>query len=82
MELWPTARHALILGDGDGRFTARLLAAYPEMRADAVDGSAVMLDLLRRRSPQDRVTIHQADVRRFTPTFAPDLVVTHFCWTA
>ena len=40
---------ALILGDGDGRFTAKLLAASPSLEADAVDSSAAMLRLLRAR---------------------------------
>ena len=40
---------ALILGDGDGRFTARLLAANPEISVDAVDSSATMLHLLTKR---------------------------------
>jgi SAM-dependent methyltransferase len=43
-------RRALILGDGDGRFTARLLRAYPGIRADAVDASSAMLRALARRA--------------------------------
>jgi SAM-dependent methyltransferase len=42
-------RHALVLGDGDGRFLARLYAANPTLRAIAVDTSSTMLELLRRR---------------------------------
>ncbi len=38
---------ALILGDGDGRFLARLLAACPELSAQAVDASPAMLRLLQ-----------------------------------
>jgi ubiquinone/menaquinone biosynthesis C-methylase UbiE len=73
-------RRALILGDGDGRFTARLLAACPEMRADAVDASVAMLRLLEARCAPDRarLTTHHADAREFLPRHAPDLVVTHF----
>ena len=29
------ARHVLVLGDGDGRFTAHLLAANPTLQVDA-----------------------------------------------
>jgi ubiquinone/menaquinone biosynthesis C-methylase UbiE len=73
-------RNALILGDGDGRFSARLLATTPQLRATAVDLSASMLRLLRQRcaSHSSRLTAYQADARNFNPGFAPDLVVTHF----
>jgi SAM-dependent methyltransferase len=82
-------RPALILGDGDGRFTARLLAANPDIRIDAVDLSPAMLRLLQKNS-QDRVphprearvgsrlNTHCADARTFTPPHPPDLIVTHF----
>jgi SAM-dependent methyltransferase len=71
---------ALILGDGDGRFTARLLAANPALQADAVDLSPVMLRLLRRKCAETspRLRTHHADARTFTPPATPDLVVTHF----
>jgi ubiquinone/menaquinone biosynthesis C-methylase UbiE len=76
------ARRALILGDGDGRFLARLLAINPLLEADVVDISPAMLRLLEARLTQDqreRVTLHQADVRAFSPPEKPyDLVVTHF----
>ena len=42
-------RHALVLGDGDGRFLAQLLRRAPSMHALAVDTSATMLGLLRNR---------------------------------
>ena len=42
-------RQALVLGDGDGRFLARLLRQQPGLHALAVDTSAVMLRLLRQR---------------------------------
>ena len=44
-----SARRALLLGDGDGRFLARLLAANPTLTADVVDSSHAMLTLLDRR---------------------------------
>ncbi len=77
-----SARRALVLGDGDGRFLARLLAANPLLRADAVDQSPAMLRLLQARvdavSACDRISIHQIDALAFTPTGSYDLVVTHF----
>jgi hypothetical protein len=45
----PTLNHALILGDGDGRFLAQLLTTQPQLQALAVDTSATMLHLLRQR---------------------------------
>ena len=48
-----SCRRALVLGDGDGRFTARLLRANPEVEIDTVDASTAMLRaLLRRAGPQ------------------------------
>jgi ubiquinone/menaquinone biosynthesis C-methylase UbiE len=84
------ARRALVLGDGDGRFTARLLAEHREICADAIDMSQAMLHLLRRRvtasGAEHRLTTAHADARSFTPSgHNYDLVVTHFfldCLTA
>ena len=46
-------RRALVLGDGDGRFTARLLRANTAVTVDAVDGSEAMLSALMRRAGAD-----------------------------
>jgi ubiquinone/menaquinone biosynthesis C-methylase UbiE len=73
---------ALLLGDGDGRFTARLLQENLRVTADAVDSSNAMLDLLRRRINRagtgGRLHTYHADVRSFSPQGSYDLVVTHF----
>ncbi len=82
-------RHrALLLGDGDGRFTARLLTANPQLYADAVDLSAAMLSLLTRRAravhptTNTRLRTHHTGALAFAQnrTSAPDydLVVSHF----
>lgn len=74
-------RRALVLGDGDGRFTARLLQANPVVTLEAVDASlAMLMALLRRAGPNaDRVTVHAADARLWQIAGQPyDLVVTHF----
>lgn len=65
-----SCRHALVLGDGDGRFTARLLRANPTLQIDAVDASPAMLQaLLRRADPHAaRIRIHLADARNWQPT--------------
>ncbi len=76
------AKRALIFGDGDGRFLARLLAVNPALQADVVDISPAMLRLLEERlrlEDRKRVTLHQADARSFVPPEkAYDLVITHF----
>jgi SAM-dependent methyltransferase len=77
-------RSALILGDGDGRFLAHLLAANPCLHADAVDTSRAMLHLLKRRAEaasQDapaRLTTHLANAIAFAPLRSYDLVAAHF----
>jgi SAM-dependent methyltransferase len=79
------ARRALILGDGDGRFAARLLRTNRTVKVDAVDTSCAMLQgLLRRAAPYaDRVSVHLADARGWQPTEISldpscDLIATHF----
>lgn len=80
-------REALLLGDGDGRFTAALLRAHPQMRATAVDASGAMLRLLAERSGFAAERLHTVQgslpevlasesVRRAVE--APNLVVSHF----
>jgi ubiquinone/menaquinone biosynthesis C-methylase UbiE len=77
---------ALVLGDGDGRFTAQLLRTAAAVRVEAVDGSSAMLAELRARCAAagvaDRVGTFEADLSKGLPaplkkeTF--DLVTTHF----
>jgi SAM-dependent methyltransferase len=73
---------ALVLGDGDGRFTAELLRRYPQIQVHAVDGSAAMLRSLedRCRAYAGRVKTELADLRLWHPNaeIRYDLVVTHF----
>jgi SAM-dependent methyltransferase len=77
-------RHALVLGDGDGRFLAQLLAYNPHLQADAVDISSTMLELLRQRSEaatadaNTRLRIHHSNALTFPLAGPYDLVVTHF----
>ncbi len=77
-------RYALILGDGDGRFTAALLARNRAVCVHAVDTSLSMLHLLHRNSTRAtasafaRLRITHADALT-TPTISgTDLIVTHF----
>lgn len=76
-----TRRAALVIGDGDGRFTARLLEENLAIFIDAVDVSSAMLRALLRNAGirSSRVRVHLADARRWNPPAPPyDLVVTHF----
>jgi ubiquinone/menaquinone biosynthesis C-methylase UbiE len=78
------ARRALLLGDGDGRFLARLLAANPTLTADVVDSSQSMLTILEQRirssGPQARrrICLHRADALEWNLSGSYDLIVSHF----
>src|ERR1039458_8191329 len=77
----PGCRRALVIGDGDGRFTARLLRANPAVQIDAVDASTAMLASLLRRAGSDppRVPPYGAAARQWQPANPPyDLIVAHF----
>jgi SAM-dependent methyltransferase len=83
-------RRALVLGDGDGRFLAQLLAHNPHLEVDAVDTSATMLELLRQRceaadlDADTRLCTHHSNALTFPLARRYDLVVTHFfldCFT-
>ncbi len=74
-------RSALILGDGDGRFAARLLEDNPQIHLNAVDASDAMLRSLVRRAGRhaSRVRTQLADARQLNfQDRAFDLVATHF----
>jgi SAM-dependent methyltransferase len=72
---------ALVLGDGDGRFTAQLLRALSALEVDAVDASPAMLAELVRRAGHDRNRVRTfiEDARRFQAPHPPyQILVTHF----
>jgi len=72
------ARRALVLGDGDGRFLARLVRACPA-QVDYVDLSPRMLELARRRAAAERVRYWVGDARVLSwPGEEYDLIATHF----
>lgn len=76
-------RNALILGDGDGRFTARLLDTYRDVRIHAIDASPRMIEALQRASRvhRERLFAEVADLRAWRPSATGarcDLVATHF----
>jgi ubiquinone/menaquinone biosynthesis C-methylase UbiE len=74
----------LVLGDGDGRFLAQLLASNPDLHADAIDTSATMLQVLRQRcgaatpNAATRLRTHNANALTIPLEDSYDLVVTHF----
>jgi SAM-dependent methyltransferase len=75
-------RQALVLGDGDGRFTAHLLRANAQIRITAIDASPRMIESLQKAATphQDRLTTEVADLRTWRPHNVEqyDLIVTHF----
>lgn len=74
-------RRAIVLGDGDGRFTARLLGINPVIAIEAVDSSGAMLRTLLRRAGARSARVHAccADAREWLPETPPyDLAVSHF----
>lgn len=75
-----TQKSALVLGDGDGRFLARLLASNVHIQALAIDSSARMLSLLQKRCAfaADRLRTQQASALVISPPSKTDLIVTHF----
>jgi len=75
-------RRALILGEGDGRFVAKLAAQIRDIRIEVVDSSERMIGLARARLTgvaESRVRFRQADARLVDwPARSYDLVVTNF----
>lgn len=74
------AHHALVLGDGDGRFIKRLLHENPLLTADVVDSSRSMLRVLENRlgSSRRRIQVHHTDALAWEPAGNYDLIVSHF----
>ena len=75
-------RQVLVLGDGDGRFTAQLLRINPQVHVHAVDASPKMLAALQKSAGPNanRVTIEATDLRHWHPNtnHRYDLIATHF----
>jgi ubiquinone/menaquinone biosynthesis C-methylase UbiE len=73
-------RRALVLGDGDGRFLAKLTEQRRDAAIDYLDLSQRMLALARKRAASGgQVTFHHADALA-APLLQSeyDLIVTHF----
>ncbi|HEY3988724.1 MAG TPA: class I SAM-dependent methyltransferase [Acidobacteriaceae bacterium] len=83
LDTMATCRNALIYGDGDGRFLARLAKRVPRMQITAVDVSREMLHHAAQRLPaKARVRFLHADALACEPAAFPeapfDLIVSHF----
>lgn len=81
-----TPRHALVVGEGNGRFLCELLRLYPEVEVDCLDASERMLRLARERVACElpdctkQVRFLHEDIMLWTASEQRyDLVVTHFC---
>jgi len=73
------ARRVLVLGEGDGRFLAKLVEQNPQASIEYVDLSERMLQLARERAGTDRVTYrHNNAVTMRFPDSEYDLIVAHF----
>lgn len=85
LESFHNVKEALVLGDGDGRFTAALVRRFQRIELTAVDSSMAMLQRTRERlntAEQVRVWMVCGDVRRLPLTNGSlakcNAVVTHF----
>jgi ubiquinone/menaquinone biosynthesis C-methylase UbiE len=73
------AHRVFVVGDGDGRFLARLVAQNRGASIDYLDASARMLELARDRVAGGHVDFHQGDVLTVPlPQVRFDLIVTNF----
>jgi ubiquinone/menaquinone biosynthesis C-methylase UbiE len=61
------ATHALLVGEGPGRFLQALRAARPDLPVTVVDVSAGMLAQARRADPRGPTTFVRADLRTWEP---------------
>jgi SAM-dependent methyltransferase len=83
MDQLADVRHALLLGDGDGRFTAELVKRFPLAQVDSVEQSSGMLALAQARLRKlhldsERIRFWPADARTIDLHGPYDLIATHF----
>ena len=80
----PMPRHALLLGEGNGRFLIEFLRAWPGVRVTCVEGSRRMIDCARSRvrksslSDGDVEFVHADILDWSAPSQKFDLIVSHF----
>jgi ubiquinone/menaquinone biosynthesis C-methylase UbiE len=74
-----TPRSALLIGDGDGRFSAEFVRRFPGAEVDIVEPSREMARIARERSRSTQIRWHCIPVQEFQPKAAVwDVVVTQF----
>ncbi len=80
LDTLPPVRHALLLGEGNGRFLREFLREQSTARVTCVDASPSMLKEARQRvHPNSRVTFVCRDVTEWEPPQGEfDLVVANF----
>jgi ubiquinone/menaquinone biosynthesis C-methylase UbiE len=84
LEQIASPRHALLAGEGHGRFLVELLQRHPQTRITVVDASAGMLAQARRNAERQGVRLERtefihADLLDWQPLeSAFDLIATHF----
>jgi SAM-dependent methyltransferase len=80
LDTLPRARHALLLGEGNGRFLQEFLRKQPGAQVTCVDASPQMLKAARRSARENaRVTFVCCDVNEWEPSHGEfDLVVSNF----
>ncbi len=77
-------RHALLVGEGTGKFLAELLRRHPHIRVTCVEHCQGMIEQMRRRLAaekldESRVAFQPTDVLHWSPPAEKfDLVVTNF----
>lgn len=80
LDLATTATRALLIGDGDGRFSKKLLDINPAVAIDSIDTSRKMLELATRRAKGcERLKPILADATLYAyPKLSYDFIGLHF----
>lgn len=74
-----TPRRVLMVGEGNGRFLAEFVRAYPAAAVDCIEASAGMIALARKRAKDAQVRFIHSDLSEIDLQAAHyDLIVTHF----
>lgn len=77
-----SCERGLLIGDGDGRFSSKLLESNRRIRIDSIDISPAMLAIARKRAGDNanRLSCMQADAVDYQyPKSAYDFIGLHFC---
>lgn len=84
LDVVPSARNILLLGEGNGRSLTECVRRFPNAQITCVDASAAMLAQAQRRLALEiragaRICFIHEDARKWVPTGKPyDLIITNF----